>query len=111
MTRRSSAIVRYLLVLVLGLATFNLMSAAARSAATAQPAQARVALRVEGMHCGGCARGLRTVLTRIEGVIAAEVSFDESRAIVDYDPRRVTVERLIQAIERAGFQARVESGR
>lgn len=111
MTHATNTVVRWLLVFLLALGSFAGPSAAVRSIATAQPAQARVALRVEGMHCGGCATSLQTVLTRIEGVVAARVSFDESRAVVDYDPRRVTLERLVEAIENAGFRARVERGR
>lgn len=110
MITRSIRMGRWLLVLAVALGSVTSVGFAVQSIAMAQPAQAQVALRIEGMHCGGCARGLQTVLTRIEGVIAARVSFDESRAVVDYDPHRVTLERLIHAIENAGFRARVEGG-
>lgn len=35
----------------------------------------------------------------------AEVSFKKAQAVVEYDPSRVTVEAMIQAITRARFTA------
>ena len=74
--------------------------------AAQESTHARVVLHVEGMHCGSCATRLQDVLARIDGVIAASVSFDETRAVVRYDARRVTLARLVRAAEDAGFRAR-----
>jgi copper chaperone CopZ len=40
----------------------------------------------------------------------AEVSFSEKRAVVRYAPGAVTVEDMIQAVNKLGFRAR-ETGR
>lgn len=40
----------------------------------------------------------------------AEVSFREKEARVAFDPARVSVEQLIQAVNRIGFRAAVKRG-
>lgn len=73
---------------------------------------AKVTLRVEGMTCGGCVIGVRTVLSRLPGVQKAEVSYETKSAIVDYDPTKVTVARMIEAIGTLHYVATVaDSGR
>ena len=62
-------------------------------------------LKVEGMHCGGCVKSVTRVLSGVAGVSAAEVSLEEGRARVTYDPARTGVEAMKQAIERAGYKA------
>ena len=48
---------------------------------------------------------VRRALEGLKGVKKAEVSFSEKRATVTYDPEKVSVDDLIQAVKRAGFQA------
>ncbi len=68
----------------------------------------RVALHVEGMTCGGCAISTRAVLNRLEGVKRAEVDYERKRALVTYDPARVTPPRMIAALkDKLGYTARV----
>lgn len=68
----------------------------------------RIELAVAGMTCGSCAVTARVVLRRIQGVIRAEVSYDSARAVIWYDPARVTPDRIITELrERTGYAARV----
>ena len=73
--------------------------------ARAQDAPRTLALRVEGMHCGACAERLEDVLGRLDGVVSAEVDYDEGRATIAFVPARVTVARILAAVEDAGFRA------
>jgi len=66
---------------------------------------AEVTIRVEGMSCGGCVRNVTGVLKAVPGVIDANVSQEESEALVSYDPAQVSPETLRQAIIDAGFDA------
>lgn len=66
-----------------------------------------VRLVVEGMTCGGCAVAAQKVLTRLEGVTKAEVSYEKKEAVVTYDPAKVTVEQMIAAIKTLGYTATV----
>lgn len=67
----------------------------------------RVSLRIKGMTCGGCVLGVRKVLTRLNGVSKAEVSYENQSAVVSYDPAKVTVEQMIAAIRTLGYEATV----
>ncbi|HKO16649.1 MAG TPA: metal-binding (seleno)protein [Gemmatimonadaceae bacterium] len=69
-----------------------------------------ITVRVEGMTCGGCVIGVRKVLTRLDGVAKAEVSYEQQRAVVTYDPAKVTVEQMIAAIKTLGYKATVVTG-
>jgi mercuric ion binding protein len=64
-----------------------------------------VTLKVEGMTCGGCVIGVRKVLTRLDGVSKADVSYETQRAVVTYDPAKVTVQQMIAAIKTLGYKA------
>ncbi len=59
------------------------------------------------MTCGGCAIGVRRVLTRLDGVREADVSYEQQRAVVTYDTTKVTVEQMIAAIKTLGYKATV----
>lgn len=66
-----------------------------------------VTLEIAGMTCGGCAIAAPKVLTRLDGVTKAEVSYETRRATVTYDPEKVTVEQLIAAVKKLGYTASV----
>ncbi len=46
-------------------------------------------------------------LERVEGVVGADVSFDEGRAEVRYRPELVSPEKLVEAVDATGFKARL----
>ena len=64
-----------------------------------------IKLKIEGMHCTGCSNRLEKVLNNIEGVTSAQVNFDEKSAIVNFDEGKVTIEKIKENIEDAGFTA------
>ncbi len=85
-------------------------------AATSGPPVARVphaaeirivTFKVEGMTCGGCVFGVRRVLTRLAGVSKVDVTYEQSRAVVAYDPSVVTVAQMVAAIKTLGYTATV----
>ena len=62
-------------------------------------------IRIEGMHCDGCAQRVQRVLEREPGVREAAVTFEAGEARVKYDEEAVTIDQLRSAIERAGYTA------
>lgn len=60
-------------------------------------------IKIDGMHCDGCAARIRTLLSKEPGVRAARVSFAEGSAEVRYNPHRIGEERLREIIETGGF--------
>jgi copper chaperone len=65
-------------------------------------------IRIEGMHCDGCAQRVRRVLEREPGVKSADVSYEGGEARVQHDEGAVTTDRLRAVVERAGYTARTE---
>ncbi len=63
-------------------------------------------LDIEGMDCKGCAKGLEASLGRAAGVKKAAVEFEKSRAVVEYDSTKTTLERLIAVVDETGFKAK-----
>lgn len=61
-------------------------------------------IRIDGMHCDGCAQRLKRVLEREPGVEKADVSYKGGEAHVQFDGQRITTDRLRQVIERAGYE-------
>lgn len=70
-----------------------------------------ITLHVDGMTCGGCVIGVRKVLTRLNGVSKADVSYEKQRAVVTYDPVKVTVDQMIAAIKTLGYKATAVTSR
>jgi copper chaperone CopZ len=65
-------------------------------------------LHVEGMTCGACATSVKIVLKKVDGVVGATVSYEKKRAVVEYDPARVSPATLVAAIEaKLPYKARV----
>lgn len=61
-------------------------------------------LKVNGMTCGGCVRSVKTVLEKIQGVTAAEVSLEKGQAVVTHDPAKASLSRLREAVIDAGYE-------
>lgn len=64
-----------------------------------------VTLNVEGMYCGGCAVSVRIALKKLDGVQDAKVDVKKAQAVVDYVEGKVTVEQMVQAVEKVGYKA------
>ncbi|MDE3021984.1 MAG: heavy-metal-associated domain-containing protein [Pseudomonadota bacterium] len=60
-------------------------------------------LTIHGMSCSGCVNSVRRALSSIAGVGKVSVSLEESQALVDYDPQKVSLEQLKGVIEEAGY--------
>lgn len=61
-------------------------------------------MKVEGMRCESCAEMIRSCMTTQPGVQAANVSFDEGRAHVLYDPQAIDEDLLVDAVQKLGYR-------
>ena len=69
-----------------------------------------VTLKIEGMTCAGCAGGIELELRKVPGVLAARVLYDQASATVVVNPSAPSDEAdLVAAVERAGYEAILES--
>lgn len=64
-------------------------------------------VKIEGMHCDGCAQRVRRVLEREPGVHTAEVSYRDGEARIQYNEQAVTTDRLRELVEQAGYTAQL----
>ncbi len=76
---------------------------------SATAATQQVVIAVEGMNCGKCAAGIKAMLKRTAGVVAAEVSYEKKEAAVDYDPDKTTPEKIAEAISNLGYKTKVKN--
>ncbi len=62
-----------------------------------------VTLPIGGMHCAACAAGIEYSLSKVNGVVSAQVNYAAEKATVSYDGDVADGESLRLAIEEAGF--------
>jgi len=61
-------------------------------------------LRIQGMHCDGCAGTIEALLAREPGVKGASVSYAAGKGQILYDPAATDPVRIAASIKRAGFR-------
>jgi P-type Cu+ transporter len=66
-------------------------------------------LPISGMTCASCASRVERSLNELDGVVAT-VNYATERASVAYDPGTVEAERLLAAVEAAGYGAALPDG-
>jgi copper chaperone CopZ len=66
-----------------------------------------IALRIEGMTCGGCKASVEKLLAAQPGVRQATVDLAQGRVSAEDND---APQALADAVEAAGFDARVEEG-
>ncbi len=69
---------------------------------------AKRVLRIEGMHCAGCAGAVERALLGVDGVQRANVDLVGERALVEAPPS-VATDALVAAIVAAGYRAAEQS--
>jgi Cu+-exporting ATPase len=60
-------------------------------------------LPVEGMTCASCVLRVEKALKKVDGVSAATVNLATEQTTITFDPLRVTLDRLRQAVSNAGY--------
>ncbi len=77
-------------------------------AGPARSAGANVAslkVKVPSMDCAACAVNIERTLRKVEGVGRTEVVFKTKEAVIEYDPARISPEKVIAVIDETGFKA------
>ena len=76
---------------------------------TSYAAKQTIAFKVDGMYCSACPAIIKKVLTNVDGVKDATVSYSKKTAVVTFEDTKTEVTNLIQAIAKAGYHAKIES--
>ncbi len=71
--------------------------------APAWAATQTVQLSVPGMTCAACPITVKRALTKVDGVLKIEVSFEKREALVTFDDARTNVKALTEATKNAGY--------
>ncbi|KAK7406141.1 hypothetical protein VNO78_07760 [Psophocarpus tetragonolobus] len=79
----------------------------ARRAVELESSETKVVLSVLGMTCAACAGSVEKAVKRLPGIQQAVVDVLNNKAQVLYSPQTVNEERIREAIEDAGFEAKV----
>lgn len=61
-------------------------------------------LKIQGMHCDGCAETIKALVAREPGVKSVAVTFTGGEARILYDPTATSEDHLVAAVERPGFR-------
>jgi copper chaperone len=63
----------------------------------------KVTLNVSGMSCGHCEKAVKGALMELEGVTNVIVYLAEGKVDVEFEPAKVSVKQLKEAIEEQGY--------
>ncbi|MFB6134232.1 MAG: heavy metal translocating P-type ATPase [Halanaeroarchaeum sp.] len=66
-------------------------------------------LEITGMSCANCAATIDEALEDLEGVEEASANFATDEGSVTYDPDRVSLEEIFEAVDEAGYGAATET--
>lgn len=63
----------------------------------------QVVLPVTGMTCANCVATIERNVKKLDGVQSTVVNLASERAVIDFDPAALSLDTIIQKIERAGY--------
>jgi copper chaperone len=66
-----------------------------------------VTININGMHCGGCAKTIHSLLTKQKGYINDDVAYPGTGSIITYNPKKTTEDAIVGAIKEAGYNVEV----
>lgn len=59
---------------------------------------------VEGMTCSGCERTVSRVVGNLQGVTSSNADLKSSTLSVEYDPSKVTIDKIKNAVNGVGYR-------
>ena len=65
----------------------------------------KISLNIGGMHCGACAVGIQMLVSQMEGVSSAEVSYEGKQGTFEYDPAKTSKDAIVKSIAELGYTA------
>lgn len=63
----------------------------------------RVSLSAPDISCGHCAAAIRAAVGGLDGVSRVDTDIEAKRVTVEYDPERVTLDRIEAAMDEEGY--------
>ncbi len=63
--------------------------------------------KIEGMHCSSCAMNIDGELEDTQGIRESNTNFAKSRTEVEFDPEKVTSDKIMTIIKSVGYKAEI----
>ncbi|AGK60327.1 copper-(or silver)-translocating P-type ATPase [Archaeoglobus sulfaticallidus PM70-1] len=60
-------------------------------------------IKITGMSCASCVKAIETALRKLEGVENVSVNLATESAYVEYDPSKISLEKMIETIKSIGY--------
>lgn len=70
----------------------------------------KLTLKIEGMHCGSCAKIIEKALLKEKGILSVSVNFSLEKAYIEYDPQKIAEKEIKKFIKKAGYEVSEEAG-
>ncbi|KYH24151.1 putative copper-exporting P-type ATPase A [Halalkalicoccus paucihalophilus] len=71
--------------------------------------QRRSQINIQGMSCANCSQTIADAVTSLDGVSNANINFATDEGSVEYDPDEISLGRVFDAIEEAGYSPVTDS--
>ncbi len=65
----------------------------------------KINLKLKGMSCASCASRVESAISNVPGVESCNVNFGAERAAIKYNPRRIGIKDIQDAVESAGYSS------
>lgn len=62
-------------------------------------------LQIDGMSCGHCVARVEKALSRLDGVEVRDIEVGSAQ--MSYDPSRVSPDKILEAVDAAGYEPHV----
>lgn len=64
----------------------------------------KIMFKVKGMTCASCANKVEVALKGVTGVSKASVNVATHGAIIEYEPKQVSIPQLKEAVSKIGYE-------
>lgn len=62
---------------------------------------------LSGLHCSSCTLLIDSTLEDLPGVLKSQSNYAQQKTVVEFDETKTSIEKLRQAIEKTGYQAKL----
>jgi copper chaperone CopZ len=69
----------------------------------------KLTLKIDGMHCTSCSLNIDGELEDMEGISEANTNYVKSISEIIYDPKKVSINSIKQAIVKLGYKVNESS--
>ena len=63
----------------------------------------QITIKIKNMHCASCAQRVEKIIKSFEGVQSASVNLTAEKAFIEYDPEKLRLSVIREAVEKAGY--------